>query len=86
MTTITESYATRDHRALTRPDWKATMLTSAIIIALAIVVGTPIVGLILASLFSFGIWIAALERRVLRPAEFAAVGAVHAIAVVLLAV
>jgi len=86
MTTITELYATRDHGALTRPDWKATMLTAALIIALAIVVGTPIVGVVLASVFGFGIWIAALEHRVLRPAEFAAVGALHAIAVVLLAV
>lgn len=86
MAAITELHAAHTRGAPTRQDWTATTLTAALIVAIAVAVGTPIVGLALASLFSLGMWIAASQQRVLLPAEFAAVGVVHAIAVALLAV
>lgn len=85
MATITELHGTRIRWAVARQDWVATGLTAALILALAIVVGTPAIGVTIASLFVAGMGIAAIAQRVLLPSEFAFVGTLHAAAVVLLA-
>lgn len=59
-------------------------LVASLLIALAIVIGAPLVGLAIAAVFCGGMVLAELEHRTLRPGEFVAIAGLHALAVVLL--
>ncbi len=61
-----------------------TGLVGALLVALAVVLGTPLTGIAMAAVFCGGMVLADLERRTLRPGEFAAIAGLHAVAVVLL--
>ena len=62
-----------------------TGLVGALLVALAAVLGATMIGVAIAVVFCGGMVLADLERRTLRPGEFAAIAGLHAVAVVLLA-
>ena len=76
----------RDHRDSTVDDRDRTptWLVGSFLMALAVVLGAPLIGLAVAALFVGGMAVSWWEERSLRPGEFAAIASLHAIAVVLL--
>jgi hypothetical protein len=68
-----------------RDDPTLSWLVGSLLLALAVVLREPVVGLAVAGLFVTGVLLARVERRPLRPVEFVAIATLHAAAVVLLA-
>lgn len=61
-----------------------TLLVGSLLVALAVVLEAPLIGLAVGALFCAGMALARLEQRALRPSEFVAISALHTLAVVLL--
>lgn len=68
-----------------RDDQTLSWLVVSLLLALAVVLRAPVVGLAIAGLFVTGVLLTRVERRPLRPVEFVAIATLHAGAVVLLA-
>lgn len=61
------------------------LLVGSVLVALVVVLGTSAPALAVVGLFALGMLLVHLEQRPLRPVEFAAISALHGVAILLVA-